>query len=320
MFQYSISVFQHKSKKNRSRSRSPLERSSGTDETRSQNGVDDKEENGDVEMEEPQPESSNEQPKRSRFDSSPESVVSKSPEPYRESPMISEDEVEEILVEEEDEVEAITRKNFEDLLDEEKEKLSEDQLKEMEESYQKRLISRTSLRGIKMLMKCRHHRNIVGLREIVVGDTMDIIFLVMEFVEHDVKALNVPSHILNEIDPRYPLALYGLLKHENKFSVMNVVLRKYNGCKIPIKNKESLVFHVGSRRFVADPIFSEHSTGDKFKMERFMPEGTPFVASFYGPVTFGPCPVLVFKRDVDGNESFVAYGSVLDPYVQIVLS
>uniref|UniRef100_A0A1I7SWN2 Pre-rRNA-processing protein TSR1 homolog n=1 Tax=Bursaphelenchus xylophilus TaxID=6326 RepID=A0A1I7SWN2_BURXY len=123
---------------------------------------------------------------------------------------------------------------------------------------------------------------------------------------------NVPSHILNEIDPRYPLALYGLLKHENKFSVMNVVLRKYNGCKIPIKNKESLVFHVGSRRFVVDPIFSEHSTGDKFKMERFMPEGTPFVASFYGPVTFGPCPVLVFKRDVDGNESFVAYGSVLN--------
>ncbi|CAD5214617.1 unnamed protein product [Bursaphelenchus xylophilus] len=238
----------HKSKKNRSRSRSPLERSSGTDETRSQNGVDDKGENEDVEMEEPQPESSNEQPKRSRFDSSPESVVSKSPEPYRESPMISEDEVEEILVEEEDEVEIITRKNFEDLLDEEKEKLSEDQLKEMEESYQKRLISRlpvfypgirgcrsvnefkilnkisegtygvvyrarelrtdevvalkglkmekekegfpiTSLREINMLMKCRHHQNIVGLREIVVGDTMDSIFLVMEFVEHDVKAL-----------------------------------------------------------------------------------------------------------------------------------
>ncbi|CAD5211964.1 unnamed protein product [Bursaphelenchus okinawaensis] len=123
---------------------------------------------------------------------------------------------------------------------------------------------------------------------------------------------NVPAHILNDIDPRYPLALYGLLKHEQKFSVMNVVLRKYNGYTAPVKNKETLVFHVGPRRFAVDPIFSQHSTGDKYKMERFMPEGTPFVASYYGPVTFGPCPVLVFKRDMEGNETFVAYGSVLN--------
>lgn len=45
----------------------------------------------------------------------------------------------------------------------------------------------TSLREINMLMKCRRHPNVVNLREIVVGSTMDKIYLVMEYVEHDMK-------------------------------------------------------------------------------------------------------------------------------------
>ncbi|KAI6173268.1 putative serine/threonine-protein kinase [Aphelenchoides besseyi] len=47
----------------------------------------------------------------------------------------------------------------------------------------------TSLREINMLMKCRNHPNVVGLKEIVIGSTMDKIYLVMEFVEHDMKSL-----------------------------------------------------------------------------------------------------------------------------------
>ncbi|KAI6242812.1 Pre-rRNA-processing protein TSR1-like protein [Aphelenchoides fujianensis] len=123
---------------------------------------------------------------------------------------------------------------------------------------------------------------------------------------------NVPDHYPSQYDQNTPLIVSGLLKHEQKFSVMNVVLRKYPHCKLPIKNKQPLVFHVGFRRYEVNPVFSQHANGDKFKMERFMPEGTPFVASYYAPVTFGPCPVLVFQRDADGNKQFVAYGSVSD--------
>ncbi|KAI6232144.1 putative serine/threonine-protein kinase [Aphelenchoides besseyi] len=47
----------------------------------------------------------------------------------------------------------------------------------------------TSLREINMLMKCRNHPNVVGLKEVVIGSTMDKIYLVMEFVEHDLKSL-----------------------------------------------------------------------------------------------------------------------------------
>ncbi|KAI1725999.1 protein kinase domain-containing protein [Ditylenchus destructor] len=47
----------------------------------------------------------------------------------------------------------------------------------------------TSLREINMLLKCGKHPNVVNVREIVVGSNMDKIYLVMEYVEHDMKSL-----------------------------------------------------------------------------------------------------------------------------------
>ncbi len=62
--------------------------------------------------------------------------------------------------------------------------------------------------------------------------------------------------------------MYGLLKHENKISVMNFKLKRVNldAFNLPIKSKEKLVFHVGCRRFEAGAIFSQHTTGDKHKV------------------------------------------------------
>uniref|UniRef100_A0A914EAY7 cyclin-dependent kinase n=2 Tax=Acrobeloides nanus TaxID=290746 RepID=A0A914EAY7_9BILA len=47
----------------------------------------------------------------------------------------------------------------------------------------------TSLREVNMLLKCGKHENVVNVREIVVGSNMDRIYLVMEYVEHDMKSL-----------------------------------------------------------------------------------------------------------------------------------
>jgi cell division cycle 2-like protein len=44
----------------------------------------------------------------------------------------------------------------------------------------------TSLREINTLL-ISQHRNVVHVREIVVGSNMDKIFIVMDFVEHDMK-------------------------------------------------------------------------------------------------------------------------------------
>ncbi|EPQ28963.1 uncharacterized protein PFL1_03253 [Pseudozyma flocculosa PF-1] len=46
----------------------------------------------------------------------------------------------------------------------------------------------TSLREIRTLMQARHP-NVVEVKEIVVGDTLTQIYIVMEFVEHDLKTL-----------------------------------------------------------------------------------------------------------------------------------
>lgn len=62
------------------------------------------------------------------------------------------------------------------------------------------------------------------------------------------------------------LVVYGLLPHEQKMSVVNTAIRKHPSCKIPIKAKDTLIFHVGFSRFTVKPIFSEHRIGNKFKV------------------------------------------------------
>lgn len=46
----------------------------------------------------------------------------------------------------------------------------------------------TSLREVKLLMQCKHP-HIVNVQEIVVGRSIDDIFIVMEYCENDLKAL-----------------------------------------------------------------------------------------------------------------------------------
>ena len=46
----------------------------------------------------------------------------------------------------------------------------------------------TSIREIDTLLKAQHP-NVVTVREIVVGSNMDKIYMVMDYVEHDLKSL-----------------------------------------------------------------------------------------------------------------------------------
>lgn len=116
--------------------------------------------------------------------------------------------------------------------------------------------------------------------------------------------------------------MYGLLKHENKMSIMNLKLKRVNmdAYSLPIKSKEPLIFHVGARRFEASAVFSQHTTGDKHKFERFMPSDSTFVATLIAPITFANASALVYKKLDDGKEVLVGVGSLLsmDPH-RIVL-
>lgn len=69
-------------------------------------------------------------------------------------------------------------------------------------------------------------------------------------------------------DGRNPVVIFGLLSHEQKMSVLNVVLKRPPTVDFdePIKSKTELIFQCGFRRFTAQPIFSQHTNGNKFKV------------------------------------------------------
>jgi len=112
------------------------------------------------------------------------------------------------------------------------------------------------------------------------------------------------------------LLLFSLLTHENKLSVVHFNVQRCSSYMDPIKSKERLIMHAGFRTFPTKPIFSEVNLNcDKHKMERFLLPDRFSMASAYAPITFLPCPLLLFKETLDGNLVLVATGSLasVDP-------
>jgi pre-rRNA-processing protein TSR1 len=114
------------------------------------------------------------------------------------------------------------------------------------------------------------------------------------------------------------LCAAGLLPHENKVSVLHMGLSQTKGCdqtkEIPVKSKDFLTFRCGWRTWKARPVFSQNNlNSDKHKFERYLPQGGAFfAASVYGPVSYAPCPVLVFREREDADRrEMVALGSMM---------
>ncbi|TKR77441.1 hypothetical protein L596_018415 [Steinernema carpocapsae] len=124
---------------------------------------------------------------------------------------------------------------------------------------------------------------------------------------------NFPVHFVEKFQQGGSVLAYELLENEQCMTVMNMRLKKHSSCTVPIKNKQRLIFQVGYRMFEAEPVFSEHGNGDKFKMERFMPEEGMFCATVFAPTMFGTLPVLVFREDASGKQHLCATGVTLDP-------
>ena len=66
------------------------------------------------------------------------------------------------------------------------------------------------------------------------------------------------------------------------------------------------------RSFDARPVFSaDEAGGTRFKMERFLHPGRAAVATVYGPIAFGPLPLLAFQRCAGGGLRLAAAGAPL---------
>ncbi|GAB0091738.1 Pre-rRNA-processing protein TSR1 homolog [Sergentomyia squamirostris] len=105
--------------------------------------------------------------------------------------------------------------------------------------------------------------------------------------------------------------VYGLLPHEHRMSVVNCVLRRTPDSVIPLESKEKLIIQCGYRRFITNPIFSEHTHGNKYKFEKFFRPNEIVVASFYAPIQYPPATVMCFRPNPDSSVSLVAAGTLL---------
>ncbi|XP_028817780.1 pre-rRNA-processing protein TSR1 homolog [Denticeps clupeoides] len=123
--------------------------------------------------------------------------------------------------------------------------------------------------------------------------------------------VDVPPSVMESFQRGRPLLLVSLLPHEQKMSVMHMLVHRHPSNTEPIKSKEELVFQCGFRRFRASPTFSQHTAADKHKMERFLRADAPTVMSVYAPITFPTAGVLVFKQRDNGMQDLVATGSLL---------
>jgi len=137
---------------------------------------------------------------------------------------------------------------------------------------------------------------------------------------------NVSPKAMSAIAPQALLTAVALLPHENKVSVLHMALSQTAGCDatdgaLAVKSKDVLTFRCGWRTWQARPVFSQNNLNcDKHKFERFLPTGGAFfAASVFGPVTYTPCPVLVFREASSSAASdhpthrrqMVAVGSML---------
>ncbi|CAJ1966920.1 unnamed protein product [Cylindrotheca closterium] len=127
---------------------------------------------------------------------------------------------------------------------------------------------------------------------------------------------DVNSDAYGAIAPGALLSAVTLMPHEGKVSVLHMGLSHSNNCEAtnetPVKSKDVLTFRCGWRTWTGRPVFSQNNLNcDKHKFERFLPQsGSFFAASVFGPVTYTPCPILVF-RDLDGRRQLIATGSMI---------
>ncbi|KAI0406304.1 hypothetical protein F4802DRAFT_109981 [Xylaria palmicola] len=108
----------------------------------------------------------------------------------------------------------------------------------------------------------------------------------------------VSADLQKTYNPSHPVTLFGLLRHENKKTVVNFDIAHKDDYEKSIKAKEELIMQCGPRRFVINPIFSASgkTENDVHKSYRYLHPGDAAVATFMGPVTWGSVPALFFKR------------------------
>ncbi|PCH33548.1 Pkinase-domain-containing protein [Wolfiporia cocos MD-104 SS10] len=111
----------------------------------------------------------------------------------------------------------------------------------------------TALREINSLMVCKHE-NVVGIREVVVGDTLTQVFIVMDFIEHDLKTLLtiMPQPFLQSEIKTLMLQLLSAVAHCHEKWILHRDLKTSN---LLMNNRGTIkVADFGLARRYGDPV------------------------------------------------------------------
>ncbi|PNS16844.1 Ribosome bioproteinsis protein tsr1 [Sphaceloma murrayae] len=123
-----------------------------------------------------------------------------------------------------------------------------------------------------------------------------------------------------------PTALFSLLRHEQKRTVMNFSITLDSEYPTPLKAKEPIIMQCGPRRMVINPLFSQqgNTPNNVHKFDRFLHPGQTATASVIAPLTWGSVPVLYFRQlpDTKGIEGleFIGTGTALAPSTSRVIA
>ena len=116
-----------------------------------------------------------------------------------------------------------------------------------------------------------------------------------------------------------------MMPHERKIIISHFKIKRTEEDRNVIPSKAVLEFHVGFRRFITKPIFSDdYLHTNKSKFYRYLPHDNKVMASAFMPVCFPNSQVIVFRKgegkseeiemDYDTQEPvLIAHGTVVDP-------
>lgn len=116
----------------------------------------------------------------------------------------------------------------------------------------------------------------------------------------------VPPTVMERQPRGVPFIVSGLLPCEQRVSVVHSTVTREREYEEVLKSKQEVTLSCGFRRFSARPTFSEipkkSSPCKKYRFMRFLHPGVTACASFYAPVIFPPCNMLMFLDGETGPE------------------